>query len=340
MDLNVAAWDAEVSSIAPRRARCEVLESHAGTLAALSGGGDALGPHAPSPLQGATQLLVVFPGNPGVCHFYDQFVLAIARRAPGTLVLVVGFIGHAVAPPPTKEGCSDTFVLQDQIEHADDFLRRAVFCGGRSDDVTRTRSGLKVSVAGHSIGAYVALHMAARFRTWVDRALLLTPTIMDMAGTPNGLGNHWGLTPVVTWALSGVLVPALRCLPAGVQRAVVARAEPRMTAPHRRIVGAMNESRVVRNVLTLARSEFAQLRALDVALLRALGNRAVCYCTHADGWVPFSHVGEIQAACPEVDVVVEHDRAVKHAWCCYNAEHVGAFVAERLNRPLPDAVDT
>ena len=362
MDLNVRNWHVDLSG--GRRAQLEVLESHAGTLAALPSASGSLGP-LPAPLQGKKQLLVLFPGNPGVVHFYDQFVLQLARRTPGLVVLVMGFVGHAIgkAPVPSSgrhltmsgslfpreiDGTSDddVFVLQDQLEAADDFLRRLVF---NAPDATKpppliAEAGFEVSVAGHSIGSYVAMHMAVRFPS-IKTALLLTPTIMEMADTPNGRQNHWGLAPLSVWAISSLVVPALGCLPAGAQRAVVNLAEPRMTAPHRRIVGAMNQPRIVRNVLTLARSEFRQLGKLDVAMLRRLGARAVCYCTHGDGWVPLRHVGEIHAACPAVAVHVEHDRHVKHAWCCYNAEAVAAWCAARLrgdpvaspSDPLADA---
>jgi pimeloyl-ACP methyl ester carboxylesterase len=256
-------------------------------------------------------------------------MLHLCRAAPDVAVVVVGFAGHSL----TADNGGAVFVLQQQIEAADDFFRRVVF-GGRGGQCRIPH----VMVGGHSIGSYVALHMSARFPR-IRRCFFLAPTIMNMAKSPNGQKNRLGLlAPVISsvlyTAITGVAMPLVARLHRHVRNRIVAVAQPFMSATHCALVSTMAVPRIVRNVLTLARSEFVQVAELDVALLRSVEDRLVMYFVHGDGWVPLTDMATIQTYVRDATVVLEHDRSVRHAWCCDSAAIVADMVAKHSKGDL------
>ena len=156
---------------------------------------------------GICRLLVMHPGNPGVPHFYDQFVAKLIERENHTnttnhmAVLVLGFAGHNIIPHKSNSKQSnhdyieenDVFLLQDQIEVAFEFYCTVVFrhfysYPQRVDEHGRESRSifqrLQVFSAGHSIGAFIALHMTARFPSAVSSYASVN-ALMSKASTDN-----------------------------------------------------------------------------------------------------------------------------------------------------------
>jgi hypothetical protein len=249
-------------------------------------------------------------------------MLHLCRAAPDVAVVVVGFAGHSL----TADNGGAVFVLQQQIEAADDFFRRVVF-GGRGGQCRIPH----VMVGGHSIGSYVALHMSARFPR-IRRCFFLTPAVMNLAKSPTGRSLGWLMTPGVAGfvyaTVTCFIVPLIARLHGHIRNRIVAAAQPCMSAAHCAVASTMVVPRIVRNILTLACSEHAQVAELDVALLRSVEDRLVMYFVHGDGWVPLTDMATMQTYVRDATVVLEHDRSVQHAWCCDGAAVVADMVAK------------
>lgn len=254
-------------------------------------------------------LLVMFPGNPGVVNFYKHFVELLSAKDVD--VLVMGFAGHSLH----ELNDSRWFELQHQLDLADHFCR-TVF-----NERTLARYSV-CAVGGHSIGAYVALHMTSRFPC-IHKAFLLTPTICNMRRSPNGRSKDRLLNkPLITCATS-LLLPLLHRLPECAKSVVVSATQPRLDENGRWIATRMTRPNMIRNLLMLARSEFAQVAELDVQLLTAVQEKLVLYFVKQDGWVPLDDVELLRTSAPRAHAHILEDNAeVAHAWCLHHNNEV------------------
>lgn len=284
-----------------RRVVVEVLESRAGLLPELESGSFSTKP--------ARNLLIFFPGNPGIVYFYQEFAALLAQG--GVDVVVVGFAGHSLHE--LNDGRH--YVLQDQLELAHNFCERIL----KPRVVSRYTS---CNVGGHSIGAFVALHICARFEE-VAKAFLLTPTICNMKSSPNGAKNGKFLKPWLIRGVCSTVLPLFEWMPQGIKNAAVRHAQEHLNDSHQWIATKMGRPGMIRNLLFLARSEFEQVATLDAELLRAHQHRLVMYFVKKDGWVPLEDVGLIKTHTPLAHAhIVEEDERVAHAWCLHDNEAV------------------
>lgn len=288
------------------RVTVDVLESRAGLLPELLSG-------AASPKVGRN-LLIFFPGNPGVVNFYLEFVALLAAKSVD--VVVMGFAGHSLH----ELNAGQYFTLQDQLELAHQFTGRVL------NDRVNSRY-TSCNVGGHSIGSFVALHMCARFEE-VSRAFLLTPTICNMKISPNGAKNGKFLRPWLIHTVCSTLLPLFEMLPQRAKNAAVQLAQNELDGQQRWIATKMGRPSMIRNLLFLARSEFEQVATLDVELLSAHQERLVMYFVKQDGWVPLHDVDLIKKHAPIAhSLILEGDEKVAHAWCLHhNAKVVEAAV--------------
>lgn len=145
--------------------------------------------------------LLFIPGNPGVSAYYKEYLSHVYELLGGTCtILCKGSPGHDFttpqAPPPTGTYTRTLtrpfayYGLRDQIAsqaEALETLRRLV--------PPRT----PVIVQGHSMGAYVAMHVcAARHGQW-DALHMLFPTVCHIAKAPQARITRRYL---YTWALA------------------------------------------------------------------------------------------------------------------------------------------
>jgi pimeloyl-ACP methyl ester carboxylesterase len=181
------------------------------------------------------------------------------------------------------------------------------------------------SVAGHSIGALVAVHMLCRYSATLQRAFLLTPTLFGMKDSPNGQRNKSFLKEPIIRLLSDLVVPLIGCLPFSIRRKVVRCADPSLHDRGVDIASGMLRGGMARNLLFMAKSEFAQVQRLDVEMLKQVEDRIVGYFVKEDGWVPLHYAEQICSKLPRAaGFVLEEDPSVKHAWCLKDSQKVVA----------------
>ena len=306
MTIHVTLW--RVALTRGVVATIEVLQSRPGLLeeaaasASSSPGAEKSSPRRERPL------FILFPGNPGYVHFYKTFVAVLANEDFD--VLVAGFAGHS----HTEINGGQVFVLQDQIEVADRFL--GVF------EAAAIACERKVFIGGHSIGAFVALHVLAR-HSFITKAFLLTPTICNMEKSPNGIRNKKFLNKALISAASHVAVPILSRLPGAVKHYLLRFFSPDLDVHGRDLAIQMARPHMAQNILLLAQSEFQQVASLDVVLLQAHQQRVVGYFVLHDGWVPLSDVELIRKAAPlAAAMLLDEDATVPHAWCLNHSKEV------------------
>jgi pimeloyl-ACP methyl ester carboxylesterase len=284
----------------------DVLESRAGLLPELLGG--------PASSTVGRNLIIFYPGNPGVVNFYLDFVALLAAKAVD--VIVMGFAGHSLH----ELNGGQYFTLQDQLELAHQFTGRVL----SKPVISRYKS---CNLGGHSIGSFVALHMCARFAD-VSRAFMLTPTICNMKLSPNGTRNGKFLKPWLIHTVCSTVLPLFEMMPQRVKIAAVQLAQNELDGQQRWITTKMGRPSMIRNLLFLARSEFEQVATLDVELLAAHQERLILYFVKHDGWVPLDDVDLIRQHAPAAHaLIVEENEKVAHAWCLhFNANVVEAAV--------------
>ncbi|CAE6447691.1 unnamed protein product [Rhizoctonia solani] len=129
-------------------------------------------------------LLLFIPGNPGLVEFYTEFLEHLHRafNKAGTrlAILVRGHIGHAPSLP--TENSAWTVGLDSQVTSAIELYDSARDSFGPNT---------KIILAGHSVGSWiVAQVMHARPNT-ASGAILLFPTVSNIASTPNGRKLSW-----------------------------------------------------------------------------------------------------------------------------------------------------
>jgi hypothetical protein len=236
-----------------------------------------------------SRLLVVFPGNPGAPLFYLDVCAHIFRCAApggGLAVAVVGYAGHSAGSHgllPAVHG------LQAQVAHGIAAARALAAASPR---------GCRLLLAGHSIGAHVALAAArAGLPRAVARTVLWFPTIHHIGRSPNGVA----LLPLMKYG-RGVLAAAagvLACLP---RRARVAVARWRLPAASPSTVAAaltLLHPAVPVNALWMALQEMEEVLAVEPFP----GENVVAYYGEGDPWNSPGDVAEVGARLPRATLL-------------------------------------
>lgn len=299
----------DMGAVAGVAVRVEVLQSRPGLLADIS-----LGLANTSKVR---SLMVFFTGNPGLCAFYCDFIRCLATSNSELDVLVVGYAGHGICElnSPLQQ-----FHLRDQLAVANQVTQRFV--------VDNQCQYLSYYTGGHSIGSYVALRMVTLYPTSFERAFLLTPTICDMAKSPNGKMNG----PLVrSDALSVMAASTIgfagSVFPESVTQCVIGVSQPGATTTCKKIISQLSRQNALKNVLFLARTEFDMVDELDTIGMKAVAEKLVIVFSKSDKWVPQSTMDKItnalgvstiptvQPDAPFPQCVVVPDPNYPHAWC-------------------------
>lgn len=230
--------------------------------------------------------LVVLPGNPGGVAFYAAYVDSVQRAAAAAgvrlHVWVVGHSGHCAATATAAR-----FSLAQQLAH-----KRAVV-----DAILRAQPGARLVLAGHSVGAHIALELLRTLPPRaVLRAVLLTPTLSHIGRAPNGVR----LKPVLSSALfrwgAWAGLHALGALPAPLQRLLLRTAVPQAAdAGVMRALLSLRHPHVPLQAAHMALDEFEAIGPLDGAHVAAHAPKLALYFTPGDGWVADSDAGAMAA---------------------------------------------
>jgi pimeloyl-ACP methyl ester carboxylesterase len=146
-------------------------------------------------------LLVYFiPGNPGLISYYDRFLQSLSkllnsktdRERSSAVVGGYSLPGFQRSHPRIIKGTLPAG-LTDQILNVEELVIQGLENNG-SDDDARNGRRTRVVLVAHSVGAYMTLEILRRRAKHLNRlasvdiigAILLFPTIVEIAQSPNG----------------------------------------------------------------------------------------------------------------------------------------------------------
>ena len=112
-----------------------------------------------------TSYVVFIPGNPGLAGYYSEFANGLRDRL-GASVIVLGMVGHLSRTARSKLPRAERgrlYGLDDQLRHT---VARAVAFQAAAGE-----AGVPFTLAGHSIGAWIALRAAQELSTAVPNQL-------------------------------------------------------------------------------------------------------------------------------------------------------------------------
>lgn len=279
---------------------------------------------------------VMIPGNPGAVEPYAEFMDALWVAAGGQLRLVtLGHTAHSarsLAAAPPGSAARGPHALAAQIAHKRAYLRALLATTPRT----------RLLLGGHSVGAHVAVELLRDFPA-VPRAVLLFPTLSNIAATPNGVR----LSPLFAHGrgLARALVSAVRLLPARARRAAVARfAGPGADARAVDVlVDAVLHPDVMDAALHMAHTEMRDITALDAAHVGAVAGKLAMYYGAADRWVNAADIADVEARFPAARVTrcaeghghafvlsaASSARLAEHTWDCVRGDVGGGSRAAR-----------
>ncbi|CAE6412660.1 unnamed protein product [Rhizoctonia solani] len=272
-------------------------------------------------------------GNPGLVEFYTEFLgnLHHAFDKAGTrlAILVRGHIGHAPSLP-TGNG-SWSVGLDSQVTSAIELYDSARDFYGPNT---------KIILAGHSVGSWIVTQVMHARPNAVSGALLLFPTVSNIASTPNGRKLSWLFhhpIPTIVSGLSRLLTfPPLSVIPYALSYTSKFNDYPPdqlniikslVTSPH-----------VVYSALTMAHDEMQTIGSLGSASSTVQATcereRSRIYACFAakDEWVG-DEVSSVKAMLDEHRVLVRDDD-VPHAFCTSHSIPVAETCIEWIKEIL------
>lgn len=236
------------------------------------------------------RLLIVFPGNPGAPLFYFDVCSYLFSAAPrGSLAIaVVGYAGHSAGSHgghlfPRVHG------LRAQVAHGVAAARALA---------ARTPRGCTVLLAGHSIGAHVALTAArAALPRAVAKTVLWFPTIHHIGRSPNGVA----LLPLMRFGRGALAAAAgvLACLPRRARLAVARWRLPHASPATMAAALSLLHPAVPVNALWMALQEMEEVLAVEPAG----GDNVVAYYGESDPWNLPGDVEEVAARLPRATLL-------------------------------------
>ncbi|KPI85895.1 hypothetical protein ABL78_5027 [Leptomonas seymouri] len=255
------------------------------------------------------KLFIMFPGNPGIVQFYQDFCTFLESHKFD--VLVMGLAGHSL----TNLNGGRAFSLADQVDIADSFIATLL-----NRNTERKYNG-NVFVGGHSIGGFLALQMVARYPA-VKKCFGLCPVICRIQESPNGPKASRLANPIAQLCIA-MLAALLALLPYRLRLLLVTRLEPGMEASLSESLARHFYRAAFTNVFYMLATELRMLLQPDAPLLKRVQERLVVYYVKKDGWAPPAHAEEVRALCPRLSAfVMEEDEKVPHAWCLHHSETV------------------
>lgn len=311
MDVSIERGDS-----APEVLRVEVLQTRPGLVRDVEAGIYAGASSSSSQPEGRS-LFVFFTGNPGLSAFYIDFAKILATSNPTLDVIVIGFAGHGLCElnSPLRQ-----YPLPDQIAVTQALVHRLV--------IDAPRKYANYYTGGHSIGSFVAFKMLLAFPTAFRRGFLLTPTICDMAKTPNGkLNGPLIRSNALTRIASSTAGFVGHVVPESLAHCAVGIAHPGLSRTSSKVITHLTRKNALKNVLYLARTELEIVDQLDAEGLNSVADKLVIVFSKSDKWVPPETMTKICDALgvePSASVdpkgtfpqcVLVPDVEYPHAWC-------------------------
>jgi pimeloyl-ACP methyl ester carboxylesterase len=288
---------------------------------------------------------LVIPGNPGAPAFYDDVCVAALAASDGAVdaVVALGLVGHSLgtsaeaAQHRSEEERACFPVLEGVLDLESQLGLVVKFARALSEVTTAPRRGAGgLLVAGHSIGAWMALRVRQAMPDRVALCVLLCPTIQRMKTTASGVRMSPLLLffrPFIVFAMS--IVAWLAPLPS--LRRAFARLYFHFQAPECALEGVASllAFDIPRSAFTMAVHELGEVEEIPhdlQATIEQLGPRCVFLYAAADGWNERNEFLDIRTRFPRADVHVEND--IGHAFVLHT-QH-GIHVGTRLGTWFAD----
>ena len=283
----------------------------------------------PVPSSAASDVhFVLISGNPGSCHYYGAFLSHLHALSGHALhIHCLSFAGHQSAEQLHLRRPPRLYDLRDQTAMWRSYLRQLV----------QRRPNARVIVAGHSIGAWIALQCAAVLPSAnLLHFFLLFPTLSDMSNTPNGrrlwrlFAYGQTLSAMLAWGLSAflpisfLLSLVLRFLPPS------SPTSTQLTLQERRAIAQTTADLLhpssVRQVLHLAHSELQTVRDMDPRLMAPLREgRATLITAVGDGWNPLWQQDRLRLLFPQARMR-RMEKGITHAFVVEGSRRVAEDV--------------
>ncbi|CAD5229064.1 unnamed protein product [Bursaphelenchus okinawaensis] len=271
------------------------------------------------------EVLFVIPGNPGNDLFYTRFCeYLLVKSDKISRIFTIAHLNHIPLPAglkrldPVQE--KERYKLSQQVDHSYDFFGQII---------AEQLSGKKVTVIGHSIGAYIGTVLKGRLERdgYKVNLIGLFPTLVDMASTPAGhkmgrlisfVSGHPKLVRFATWIF--------KWFPIEVSRFLV---RPWVRGAPEEVVQAAAElldSSVITNVGYMADDELTNINELNPKLEAELskGNVHLYYGT-TDPWVPLIYAHEMSKIIGADRVIID-DTGAEHAFVVRQSEVIASKV--------------
>jgi len=254
----------------------------------------------PRPNDQPHTVLLFVPGNPGLVDFYIPYLSALQRRygSPASnqkalklTIIAKAHCGHSPALFASgriqnlRETRTSLHAQIDSVAQIYDAIRQ-YYSPSSTDSVhdsgpRRTR----IILAGHSVGAWIALQLLKR-RPDVDALFLLFPTISNIGGTPNGRMLSWLFNSPFP-AIISRLSPVTHLVSDGVLQYLF---QPWPTSQIAVLRSLISSPSTIRSTLSMAHEEMSLIKPLDESssdrhLLAQFADRMYFYFAEKDNWV-------------------------------------------------------
>lgn len=312
-------------SPAPHYAVVDVVQSRKGLLSFLL---SSFNENLEKNFMPARNLMFVLPGNPCSVRCYHQFAGKL-RGSCNCDVLVLGYPGH------NSSAISDCrlFSLQNQIDICDSFFSTIFYKPSEisskedADDLARLPKLCeekkavdcykgRVFLAGHSIGAYIGLHVLDRFKAFIQLFFGLAPVLTRINESPKGKMLAFMRFPFINKVV-GRLISAIFCFPRPIVQYLAFQYTKKLEGDLRNDLVSTVCGTQVRNVFHLLGDELRTVKTPDWTLLQSVQEKMVLYYVPDDHWAPVSHGEEIRRRCTKLHGYIVEDAASKvpHSWC-------------------------
>ncbi|KAK2461623.1 hypothetical protein APHAL10511_006086 [Amanita phalloides] len=259
-------------------------------------------------------VLLFLPGNPGILDFYTPFLGALhVKDKSGTLAIMAhSHIGHSPELDYQHSRQSTSYSLPAQIQGALEAY----------DAVRRYYGQAKIVLAGHSVGAWIALQVLKARHADVNAVFLLFPTIAQISKTPNGQKLSPLFVPTVRYVLSA-LSYCTRILPDALLSMFFVAWPASQISALRRLLGS---PQTIWAALTMADHEMQVIKELDIPLLTENDHRLYFYFAEQDDWVGEYRDEILKSLGPEPGSVkvVFGPRDIPHDFCINHGEQLAS----------------
>jgi len=188
---------------------------------------------------------------------------------------------------------------------------------------------VKVTLIGHSVGAWMATQALKQRPEAVDRLFLLFPTVSQIAKTPNGRILSWMFRPPLPKVVSSLSIFA-KPLPASVYSAFF-RSWP--SSQIRVLQSLVRSPSSIYSALSMAHEEMQVIRDIDNTLLSSHTEKIWVYFAEHDNWVA-EHRETVVSTLGHSDRIVHCQLDIPHAFCLNHGEAMARQCARWFDAAL------